>query len=211
ATGPTGGKRHSGAAVIRFWLRHHRLTFLLAAILLALALLPSERAFSFFGYRLIMMLVLGVGIYAVSHRRYYVLVGFLMGMPAVALTLLISFGYSRTVSTMTAQSILQILFYIYTILILMNYLLRQTEVSMNTINGALCVYLLLGILWANAYTLVELYIPGSFSITRHPLGMQNESTATAHTFFHLVYFSFTTITTVGFGDIIPLSEPARWL
>jgi hypothetical protein len=211
ATGRTQRKRHSGAAVIRYWLLHHRLTCLLAAVLLALTLLPFERAFSFFGYRLIMMLILGVGIYAVSHRRYYVLVGLLMGAPAVALSLLLTFGYANNVSTMTAQSLLQILFYIYTILILMNYLLRQTEVTMNTINGAICVYLLLGILWANAYTLVELYVPGSFSITRELGRRPLESTAHIHTFSNLLYFSFTTITTVGFGDILPLSEPARWL
>jgi hypothetical protein len=204
-------KRHSGAAVIRYWLLHHRLTCLLLAVLTALALLPFERAFSFFGYRLIMMLILGVGIYAVSHRRYYVLVGLLMGVPAVVLSLLLTFGYSSSVSTMTAQSLLQILFYVYTILILMNYLLRQTEVSMNTINGAICVYLLLGILWANAYTLVELYLPGSFSITRELGERSLESTAHIHTFSNLLYFSFTTISTVGFGDIVPLSEPARWL
>jgi hypothetical protein len=201
----------STVQTFKHWFAHHKLTCLLAAVLAALALLPFEQTFSFFGYRLIMMLILGVGIYAVSHRRDYVLVGFLMGAPAFALSLVITFGYSRSLATLTAQSLLQLLFYVYTIVILLNYLLRQYDVSMNTINGALCTYLLLGIFWANAYTLAELYVPGSFSVMQSPLKPGNESSAHAHTFFHLVYFSFTTLTGVAYGDIVPTSDPARAL
>ena len=84
-------------------------------------------------------------------------------------------------------------------------LARTVRVRMDTIWGACCVYLLLGLMWAELYAMVEVALPGSFHWPAVPPGMRMSLDG------ELLYFSFSTLTTLGFGDIVPLSPPARVL
>ncbi len=77
------------------------------------------------------------------------------------------------------------------------------DISPNRIVGAVCVYLLLGVMWSIAYTLLEYSQPGSFSgLTELVSPGWNAD---------WIYFSFVTITTLGYGDITPLTQTARSL
>jgi hypothetical protein len=62
--------------------------------------------------------------------------------------------------------------------------------------------MLLGLLWAVSYEIVELLNPGSFSIASQRAGA---------TLPQLGYLSFTTLATLGLGDVLPLSPFARSL
>jgi hypothetical protein len=77
------------------------------------------------------------------------------------------------------------------------------EVSVNRLVGAVCVYLLLGTMWAVAYTVLDLLAPGSFQgfSSLDDFGWDSE----------WLYFSFVTMTTLGYGDIAPVSATARFL
>lgn len=77
------------------------------------------------------------------------------------------------------------------------------NISLNRIVGAVCVYLLLGVMWSIAYSVLEFSQPGSFK------GL----TELASTAWNpdWIYFSFLTITTLGYGDITPLTQTARSL
>ena len=79
----------------------------------------------------------------------------------------------------------------------------DAEISPNRIIGAISVYLLLGVLWAVAYTLVEISSPGSITGFDVDAGSQWNS--------DWLYFSFVTMTTLGYGDIAPVSAIARVL
>ncbi|MEW6994088.1 potassium channel family protein [Colwelliaceae bacterium MEBiC 14330] len=71
------------------------------------------------------------------------------------------------------------------------------EIDGNKILGAICLYLLMGLIWAVVYTLIELNFPTSFTNIK--------GTSEWFTLFpNFIYFSFVTITTLGFGDISPL-------
>lgn len=90
------------------------------------------------------------------------------------------------------------------------YLMRCTRVSRATINAALCVYLLMAVLWAAAYSLVEILDPSAFALSDRLVEsgatmrfVGEESTA--------MYYSVVTLTTLGYGDISPISNPARIL
>ena len=73
----------------------------------------------------------------------------------------------------------------------------------NRIIGAICVYFLLGVVWSVCYELLEFAVPGSFS------GLDAGSALPQDP--NWVYFSFVTLTTLGYGDILPLSGFARAL
>jgi Ca2+/Na+ antiporter len=79
---------------------------------------------------------------------------------------------------------------------------RQSEISVNTISGGICVYLLIAVIWAILFQFVELLEPGSF---RLPGGETDLSLR------DLLYFSMVTMTTLGYGDITPISSAARSL
>ncbi len=78
------------------------------------------------------------------------------------------------------------------------------NISANRIVGAVCVYLMLGVIWALSYSLLEAVIPGSFT------GLV-EQAANAKWNPDWVYFSFVTLTTLGYGDILPVTFSARAL
>lgn len=77
------------------------------------------------------------------------------------------------------------------------------EINPNRIIGAICIYLMLGIMWGGAYAMVEYLRPDSFSGSADVLspGLGPD----------WVYYSFVTITTLGYGDITPLTPTARAL
>jgi len=99
-----------------------------------------------------------------------------------------------------SYSLFLISLYSYIIIFLLKYILSSDEITADTIYGSICVYLLIGILWAIIYILINYNFPNSFHM---PLS-QNKV-------FDPVYFSFVTLTTLGYGDIIPISNYARAL
>ena len=79
---------------------------------------------------------------------------------------------------------------------------KTEQVSVDKIFAAACVYMLMGICFGLVYTLIEQGSPGSFSLTEADLANLSGS---------LIHFSFTTLTTVGYGNISPLSPVSRSL
>ena len=79
-----------------------------------------------------------------------------------------------------------------------------TEINANRLYGALCVYLLLGILWALMYSMLAAVDSNAFSGALLP----NSSDEWA---VEWLYYSFITLTTLGYGDILPVSATARVL
>ena len=79
----------------------------------------------------------------------------------------------------------------------------SNKLDVNRIYGAICIYLLLGVLWSVAYFGMHLIHPGSFAGAASP-----EDAAGAGQW---VYYSFVTLTTLGYGDILPISPAARAL
>jgi len=94
------------------------------------------------------------------------------------------------------------LFFVFTSsLMLVDILLRSKRVDTGLIFGAIGVYLMIGLSFAFAFALLEVIIPGSFS------GLA-ELTGTQATTRPMVYFSFVTLTTLGYGDISPVASVA---
>jgi Ion channel len=79
----------------------------------------------------------------------------------------------------------------------------EGRITVHRIQGALAVYLLLGVIWSGCYRLVMEADPGAFNLP----SAADEGTLMSK----LVYFSFATLTTVGYGDVTALDTAARSL
>jgi hypothetical protein len=77
-------------------------------------------------------------------------------------------------------------------------------INVHRVLGAIAAYLLIGLVWSYAYFLADMIIPGSI----HPTASTQEVVAPMARY---VYFSFTTLTTLGYGDIVPVHPIARTL
>jgi hypothetical protein len=88
---------------------------------------------------------------------------------------------------------------------LLRFVLRAKKVDANVLCAGISVYLILGLIWGQAYTLVAQVIPNAFSYNTSP------GNATTMSGFTAMYFSFMTLTTVGYGDITPVADVARML
>jgi hypothetical protein len=86
--------------------------------------------------------------------------------------------------------------------------LRALTLTFDSILGAVCGYLFLGLGWAVLYALVEGFQPGSFEISPKLVTSGELARPLPHV---LTYFSFVTLTTVGNGEISPVSPATRTL
>lgn len=84
-------------------------------------------------------------------------------------------------------------------------LFTQKVINVNIICGAICGYLLMGLIWGFIYGTISHLVPHSFT-----LPVYNQNLFDSH-FQRFTYFSFVTLTTLGYGDITPVSNIARTL
>lgn len=94
-------------------------------------------------------------------------------------------------------------FYVAALGYLLSYVFREDAISADKLWGAAAAYLMLSILWMYGYALVQAAIPQSFTLAG--------SSERLLTILDLLYFSITVLTSTGFGDIVPVSGPARSL
>ncbi|UCP10575.1 two pore domain potassium channel family protein [Pseudomonas sp. MM213] len=89
----------------------------------------------------------------------------------------------------------------------LRYILQRGPITADKLHGALAGYILLAFVWSFVYALLEISSAGSFGPSHLDFGQPG-------TFFKLIYFSLTTLTTLtttGYGDVLPLTNHARSL
>ena len=87
---------------------------------------------------------------------------------------------------------------------LLLFILRAPSVNTEVLCASISAYLMLGLTWTVAYWLLDELRPGAFAFNTN-LGSHSMNG------FNAFYFSFITLSTVGYGDITPVSRIARWL
>ena len=187
-------------ALTRFWSQDRGLSIVLALLLVSIFVIPpfvpagsgrSAVGDVFFALLLI------AGVRALYSRRFarWVL------MPVTAITVSVDLASwivpvpQAWVQVATLTSLLLLL------AIILVQTFRSGPITTHRIMGGVAAYLLLGVIWAEAYALVEIVRPGSFEGTLHVADGPRA----------WLYFSYITLATVGYGDVLPIHPVARSL
>ena len=149
-------------------------------------------------------LVLASALYAVSRHTRLLYAGIIL--LTVLLILVWLTALHIVVMPMALISGLLILYFGFLVYAIARRLLVIRKVTFNAICAALCLYLIMGLLWGSLYAVVESFQPGSFAGN---LLNQAENASEKSSYFH--YFSFVTLSTLGYGDIIPQTRGAAAL
>ncbi len=178
---------------------------------LLIALLSVFVVYPFFQHELIEIIVLDIvllamlvaGIYTVVDKKILLVIALLLAIPmfggrwanyfyADPVLLEIDYGFGA-------------MFFLFNAITIISYVLQQKNVTHDMIFGAICGYLLIGVSWAFTYSLVAFLEPGSFAMAASGQTSQGD---VLPDFF---YYSFVTLTTLGYGDITPVGPVARSL
>ncbi len=156
---------------------------------------------------LIIMLISAV--FAVAQSRRTMIIALLLALPPILMRLVNTAVDNDPLRV--AEHLWEIAFLSYVIVVLVRHLFSARRVSFDMMCAAVCTYILVGTLWAMLYSTLDIVQPGSFAF---PLGETLESETLRfddERVIYAQYFSFVTMTTLGYGDIVPISPMARML
>jgi hypothetical protein len=196
----TNGSKSRYEGLYRYSVAH----FLVAlVVMLATVPLVDEIIGGEIVESVLVTLVLLSAVIAVGGRRRALLLGALLVAPALISKWLdhIWPGHVPRAFTQAAA----IVFLAFVTFRLLLFILTAPRVDSEVLCAAVAVYLILAFIWAFAYALVAGLNPKAFAFT--VAGEPNPSLMR----FQSMYFSFVTLTTVGYGDIVPVSKAARML
>lgn len=185
----------------QFWEKERNLLVLLVILSIHMFVIIP------FGQKIALTKILGFSFYAfllVAAWRYLALntrFGKIMIIITIAIIVLLALGTFRDAELVSIISYLSIIFYcgvLGWIVLLKTF--SSGPITIYRIEGSIVVYLLLGLVFGNAYTLIfHLYGDGAFK------GLSNGDLK------EFLYFSLTSLTTMGYGDITPSIPIARSL
>jgi voltage-gated potassium channel Kch len=196
-----GRLMHSEAKQPRF--QHYlqnKFLYLLISLLLLVAFSPLAGGRTRPGIlgEILFTVLMFSGIWAVSREKYYTIIAVILALPMLVSMWLTHWMAHKAI--ILTSDFFSCAFLLYTILIILGFIFRESEVTIDIIFAAIVVYLLMGVMWGFFYSGFEVLSPGSVSSTHSSPGTYA---------FEFVYFSFVTLTTLGYGDVTPLSAAAK--
>ena len=189
--------REMRPALSRFWTDDRGLSIFLAA-LVAIIVVPALGSVGLPGRLLsdaLVSLMLVSGAAAVADRPRSMLIVSVITVPALLVrwtSWLFPTRRSRGLGGISRSPLVVLC------CVVLALVLRRGSITTRRIQGAIAVYLLLGFIWAQAYELVALWHPGAFTGAVDGRGS-----------LPWTYYSFVTLTTMGYGDIMPVHPLAR--
>jgi len=165
-------------------------------LLLILSAVLEGTKYGYLVVNSISSIVFILGVYAVgAGNRRALLILIILGLP----WFLSEWTFTKSTRTIFTS----MLFFLFVTVTILEHILKSEEVTTDTLYGAVCVYLLLGILWASIYGFLEYISPGA--VFRGYSGDINSKISTNE----LIYYSYTTLATLGYGDITSVTPVGR--
>lgn len=185
---------------------------ILLGILVTLLIIPGRvygANLSMIRFERMLSLIVFVAVLALCAERRHRVFALLTGLPSIVLSLgsealpLESAGWVRWLGYSSVM-----LFLFGAAAVIVRALFRVETLALDGILGSVCGYLFLGLGWATLFSLIEMSRPGSFAWnTTLPV----RSDVPDSPLPELTYFSFVTLTTVGYGDVSPTGRLTRTL
>jgi hypothetical protein len=155
----------------------------------------------------LMALLLVAAVLSLCFERRQRLFALLLGIP----TILLSLGghalpEQASGPVLFAGHLCEVLFLFGASALIVRSLFTVATLTFDSILGTVCGYLFLGLGWAVLYALIEGFWPGSFAISPRLVTGGESPRPLPHV---LTYYSFVTLTTVGYGDVSPVSPATR--
>jgi hypothetical protein len=179
----------------------------LIAVFLVDALLPNESARGRFADLSLVVLLLAALVETVRVRNH-ARAALMIGVPAIGLRIVGAY-LPDSEARNTAVLAVTFIFLVFLIWNLLRDLSRSDRATGERIFGALCAYMFIGLLFALVFAHMEYRDPGAFAISDALLAEHGSEEANLYPVF--TYYSFVTLTTLGYGDITPVAEHARTL
>lgn len=216
-------------------VQRYRFAALLATLILlfvAIAIVsmvqkPGYRYLAGISIALLFDLVLLSAVNAVCRTRKTMVVAVSIAVPAALVGL--ASAVTKSIVVHAVSNVLGLTFVALVIVLVLDFLFRSRRVDANMICASLCVYLLMGVAWACLYSLCYVFEENSFvyayadEVAQASIDNKvaqasiDNKVAQARMFFGdeksltPIYYSFVTLTTLGYGDIVPVSPPAKIL
>ncbi|MCK5379513.1 MAG: hypothetical protein KAJ78_08910 [Acidobacteria bacterium] len=176
-----------------------RVLFLMVSCIAFIALLPMQASVPYLmDFLEVLVIVSAVWVCATTRRALAIAAG--LGLPTAVL------AWITTPQALSPLNITSLLFgaalWIYVVALMLLRIVRTRKVTRETMYLAVSSYMLLGFVWTAAYILVELVTGGAFHM---PVGSAEP------VWVNLYYYSFVTLSTLGYGDITPIAGAARSL
>jgi len=193
------------SAAHRVWFRRYPMARFLAALVLMCVAAPFEELFSDgdFIEVILLTIVLLSALPALGGRRKTLVWAACFVAPALVAKW-VNHLWPDSVSIMF-YFIPSVMFLAFVVAHLLQFILRSPRIDSEVLCAGVAGYLMLGVLWAGAYVLIDHLLPGAFVFTA---GFPTRQVMKG---FTSIYFSFITLSTVGYGDITPVSSVARML
>lgn len=183
-----------------------RFLFLLVAQLLLVVIYPLMTGA--YLQKLMLSIMFGVvllsTLWAVAEKRKTFLAMTALGVFSILEQIVAA--VAESMAAQMAANLGHALFFLIATFLILGYVLNDEEVTGDKIAAALCVYFFLAMLWSVAYQVLDILQPGAFAVSE----FLAESTE-AEGFSVYLYFSLVTLTTLGYGDVSPVSALARSL
>ena len=186
----------------RFWATDSGLSIFLVMIVVIVFVLPSLVSLGVTGrllFDIFFSLLLVSGIASMSGRRRVLITLTVISIVALAIRWIDSFNTSYLLDVLNYLSTITATILFSTVVL--SQVVKKGPITIHRIEGAIAVYLLLGLAYAHTYELIEYLSPGAFT---------GAVTASSR-FSSWMYFSFVTLASLGYGDIAPVHPVARSL
>jgi len=188
----------------------HRYNFLLFALLIPFVLHPIAASVDAWGVTLLdisYMVIFFTGVFALSRQRKVAVFALALMLLCQVLTWTNRFLPNKYL--ILIGTALNCVYLCYTGWVILSRILERKDITYQTIMASLCVYLLIGYVWAFMYSMLQTLDPSAFKINFQLFVNPPPQQHIFAQLYYFFYFSFTTLTTLGFGDILPASSWAR--